>query len=175
MALSSNAVGSRITMLCTLALKEAMAKLGTQYENETGDRLLITYGSTRALFNRIDKGEAADVVIVTNAALADLLKQGKVVEPGHADVARSGIGVAIRYGGPCPDISTRDAFKRSLLAAKSVASRTRPMAVPAEFILGSSSTDWVSLNNSGQRLSLCQGGARRACLSLPVRPRLRCK
>jgi molybdate transport system substrate-binding protein len=119
---SSNTPSSEITMMCTLALKGAMAKLGPQYEHETGDKLLITYGSTRGLLDRINKREAVDVVIVTKTALADLLKQGKVEELGHTDVAQSGIGVAIRRGGTRPDISTLDAFKRSLLAAKSVAS-----------------------------------------------------
>jgi molybdate transport system substrate-binding protein len=92
-----------------------MAKIGPQYERETGDKLLITYGATAQLLTHINKGESVDVIIVVSQALADL------VDSSRADVARSGIGVAIRRGGPRPDITTVDAFKKTLLAAKSIA------------------------------------------------------
>jgi molybdate transport system substrate-binding protein len=121
LALSPIAFGSEIRVICTQALKGTMAKIGPQYERETGDKLLITYGATAQLLTHINKGESVDVIIVVSQALADLAKSGKVVDSSRADVARSGIGVAIRRGGPRPDITTVDAFKKTLLAAKSIA------------------------------------------------------
>jgi len=121
LALSPIAFGSEIRVICTQALKGTMAKIGPQYERETGDKLLITYGATAQLLTHINKGESFDVIIVVSQALADLAKSGKVVDSSRADVARSGIGVAIRRGGQRPDITTVDAFKKTLLAAKSIA------------------------------------------------------
>jgi molybdate transport system substrate-binding protein len=118
MALSPIASAAEIKVLCTQALKGTMAKLGPQYESKTGDKLLITYGATGQLLARLNQGEPVDVIIVTGPALADLAKSGKVVDSSRADVARSGIGVAIRRGAPRIDISTVDAFKKTLLAAK---------------------------------------------------------
>jgi molybdate transport system substrate-binding protein len=98
-----------------------MAKLGPQFERETGSKLVMTYGATAGLMSRIKNGEAFDVVIVTNPALESLAKQGKVSDQSRTDIARSGIGVAIRRGGARPQIGTVEAFKKSMLAAKSVA------------------------------------------------------
>jgi molybdate transport system substrate-binding protein len=121
LALSPIAFGSEIKVICTQALKGTMAKIGPQYERETGDKLLITYGATAQLLTHINEGESFDVIIVVRQALADLAKSGKIVDSSRTDVARSGIGVAVRREGPRPDITTVDAFKKTLLAAKSIA------------------------------------------------------
>ena len=120
-SLSPAAFSSEIRVMCTQALKGMMAKLGPQYVRDTGDKLLITYGPTAQLLTHINKNESVDVIIVVSQALADLAKSGKVMESGRTDIARSGIGVAIRRGEPRPDITTVDAFKKTLLAAKSIA------------------------------------------------------
>jgi len=70
---------------------------------------------------RMARGEPADVVIMVGSALGELIKQGKVVADSRVDLARSSIGMAVRAGAPKPDISSVDAFKRALLAAKSIA------------------------------------------------------
>lgn len=121
LAISPAAFGSDIRVMCTTALTGTMAKLAPEYERETGDKLLITYGATAGLLARVNRGERFDVFVATSKALSDLAKSGKVMESGRIDVARSGIGIAIRRGGPRPDISTVEAFKASLLAAKSIA------------------------------------------------------
>jgi molybdate transport system substrate-binding protein len=74
-----------------------------------------------ALTKRIEGGEAFDVVVVSPAAIDDLTKKGKVADGSKAGLARVGIGVMVKAGAPAPDISTVEAFKRALLAAKSVA------------------------------------------------------
>lgn len=98
-----------------------MAKLGPQFEHETGNKLIIIYSGTGGLLDRIKKGEAADVIIVTAPAVDNLAKQGKIVEQSRTAIAQTGVGIAIRRGAPRPDISSAEALKRTLLAAKSVA------------------------------------------------------
>ena len=70
---------------------------------------------------RIQRGEPIDVVIMVGYALDHLIKQGKVIADSRVDLARSSIGVAVRAGAPKPDISSVDALRRALLAAKSIA------------------------------------------------------
>jgi molybdate transport system substrate-binding protein len=98
-----------------------MEKLGPQFERETGNKLVISYGGTGGLVNRIKNGEPADVVIVTTPALDNMVKLGKIVEHGRKAIAQTGVGIAIRRGAPRPDISSADALKRTLLAAQSIA------------------------------------------------------
>ena len=72
------------------------------------------------LKRQIDGGEPFDVVVLTPPLVQDLVKGGKVAAGSTSDVAKTGIGVAIRAGAPKPDVSTVDAFKRALLNAKSI-------------------------------------------------------
>lgn len=71
--------------------------------------------------SRLQRGEAADVVIVADAVLDQLIKDGTVVADSRVYLARSGIGMAVRAGARKPDISSVDALKRTLLEAKSIA------------------------------------------------------
>jgi molybdate transport system substrate-binding protein len=120
-ALPSNAFGSEIKVFCTQAFTGVMAKLGPQFERETGNKLVFTYGATGGLVARVNNGEAFDVIIGTKSAVENLAKAGKVVDQGRTDIALAGIGVAVRRGAPKPDLSSVDAFKRALLNAKSIA------------------------------------------------------
>src|SRR5687767_5724314 len=71
--------------------------------------------------SRVERGEAVDVVIVADAALNELIKNGRVLADSRVALARSGIGMAVRAGAPKPDISSVDALTRTLLQAKSIA------------------------------------------------------
>jgi molybdate transport system substrate-binding protein len=81
----------------------------------------VAWSSTPDIQKRIAGGEAPDLVILGNSGTEELIKQGKLVAGSRAAFAKSGIGVAVRAGAPKPDISSADAVKKSLLAAKSVA------------------------------------------------------
>jgi molybdate transport system substrate-binding protein len=73
------------------------------------------------LAKRIDGGEPFDLAIITPGVLGDLAKKGKVVGDSRVNVARVGVGIVVKEGAPLPDVSSVDAFKRALIAAKSVA------------------------------------------------------
>ena len=80
----------------------------------------FSYNPSAAILREIDGGAAFDVAIVTRPAIDRLAAQGKIVRESCADIGRCGLGVAVRKGARKPDIGTVDAFKRALLAAKSV-------------------------------------------------------
>ncbi|HEY0338347.1 MAG TPA: substrate-binding domain-containing protein [Burkholderiales bacterium] len=71
--------------------------------------------------NRLKRGEIADIVIVADALLRQLIDRGFVVAEGRTPLARSAIGVAVRAGAPKPDVSSVDALRGTLLRAKSIA------------------------------------------------------
>jgi molybdate transport system substrate-binding protein len=123
---SSTAFGAEIRVFCTFGLQGAITQLRPQFERETGHKLILTFGPTGGVAARVKNGEPFDVVIVSQTALADLIKLGKVVEQGRTDIARVGISVAIRRGAARPDISSVESFKAALLAAKSI-SYTNPV------------------------------------------------
>ena len=109
-----------ITVLSSTGLSSTLDQLKQTYEARSGDHLLVTYGTTGQLKKQIDEGVPFDLCILTAPMLDDLVKTGKVAAP-RLDIARSGVGVSIRKGAPKPDISTTDAFKRTILAARSLA------------------------------------------------------
>ena len=97
-----------------------------EYERATEDTVRTAYGASMggapdSIPVRLERGEAADVVIMAAPALDALIQQGKVVAGSRVDLARSGIGMAVRSGAPAPDISTVEGLVEALLKAESVA------------------------------------------------------
>jgi len=103
------------------ALKTVLEELGPQFEKATENKLATTVGPTAVLKAQIEGGAAFDVVIVSPAAIGGLAKGGKVVADSRTDLAKVGVGVVVKEGAPRPDISSVEAFRRALIAAKSVA------------------------------------------------------
>ena len=104
----------------------AYLELAPEYENATHNKLATEFGPSmgtthNAIPVRLERGEAIDVVIMASPALDELIKQGKVRAGSRVDLVQSKIGMAVKAGAPKPDISTVDALKRTVLAAKSVA------------------------------------------------------
>ncbi len=123
--LSSAAFGAEIRVFWTFGLQRAITQLKPQFERQTGNKLILTFGPTGGVAARVKNGELFDVVIVSKTAMAGLVKVGKVVEQSRKDIARVGISVAIRRGAARPDLSSVESFKAALLAAKSI-SYTNP-------------------------------------------------
>jgi len=112
---------AEVRLICSNALQSVMVELGPQFEKATGHQLVITYGSTGPLKAMIEKGQAFDVAILGVEATDDLIKSGKLTATSRADIARSGMGVAIRKGAAKPDLATTQAFKQALLNAQTIA------------------------------------------------------
>jgi molybdate transport system substrate-binding protein len=110
-----------VTVLSTLALKGAVTSLAKTFQMQSGAVIAADFAPTLNLLERLKKGEAADVVILTEEGLASLAAQGAVVAGTAVDLARSWVGVAVKAGAPHPDIATEAALRKALLSARSVA------------------------------------------------------
>ena len=110
-----------LKVLCSSGFKAVMEELAPQFERATHHKVIVRYGLAATLKQEIEAGEAFDLAVLTPAAIDDLIGQRKVAADSRTVLARAGLGIAIRAGAPKPDIRTVDAFKRSLLAAKSIA------------------------------------------------------
>ncbi len=117
---------TNIRVVTSGAFTAAFVQLAPKYENETHHKLHTEFGPSMGVTHnaipvRLERGEAIDVVIMAAPALDDLIKQGKVRSDSRVDLAQSKMAMAVKAGAPHPDISTLEAFKRTLLAAKSIA------------------------------------------------------
>jgi molybdate transport system substrate-binding protein len=114
------AQAAEIEALITTAMKAAIDELVPSFERDSGYTVSVSYGPSGGIARRFIGGEPADVIVIDSGALDDLIRQGKVM-PGPTAIARTGIGICVRKGAPRPDVSTPEALKRALLAAKSIA------------------------------------------------------
>ena len=114
------AAAAELKVLTTPALTEVWHDLAPRFE-ATGHKLTIVYAPSGAIAKRVTEGETADLLVSTPAGIDTLIKSGKVIDGTNVSIASSGMGVAVLKGAPRPDISTPEAFKRTLLAAKAVA------------------------------------------------------
>jgi len=115
------ASAAEIKLLTAGAMRAVVVALLPDFEKQTGHKVTFDNATAGTLKKRIEGGEAFDVAIITPAVVDDLAGMGKIVAGSRIDLAKVGMGVAIKEGAAVPDIKTVDAFKRMLLAAKSVA------------------------------------------------------
>ncbi len=108
-----------IHAMITTAMKAAVDELAPPFERASGHALRLVYGPSGGLARRLVGGEPADLIIIESKVLDGLIRQGKVA-PGRTDLARTAIGIAVRKGAPRPDVSSAEALRRALLAAKSI-------------------------------------------------------
>jgi molybdate transport system substrate-binding protein len=109
-----------ITVLTSVALTSAMDELAPQFERATGNKLKIGYSLIADIKKRVIAGESADVIMLSRPAMDDLQKQDKFVAGSVIDVAGTPVAIAAKAGAPKPDISSPEALKAALLAAKSI-------------------------------------------------------
>ena len=120
------ALAGEIRVVTSGAFTEAYKKLVPIYEAASGHKVISSYGASignapDAIPSRFARGEAFDLVILSEGGLEALMRDGKLVKGSRVDVVRSQIGAAVRKGTPKPDISTVAALTQTLLNAKSVA------------------------------------------------------
>jgi molybdate transport system substrate-binding protein len=111
---------AEIKLLSPLAMRGVMPDVALQFGQSSAHKVAVDYATVGAITDRLVKGEAADVAIVSAPQMEELQKQGKVVAESRSDIARVGVGVFVRSGAPKPDIGAVDSLKRTLLAAKSI-------------------------------------------------------
>jgi molybdate transport system substrate-binding protein len=117
----STARAAEIKLLSASALHPAIDALIPDFEKSSGHKVTVAYGTAGAVADRVQKGEAADIVTSSVPMIDRLQAQGKVVAGDRVIIAKVGVGVFVRKGAAKPDISSADAFKRSMLAARSIA------------------------------------------------------
>ena len=111
---------AELVVFSTIGVRSAAELLFARFD-KAGHKLAVTWGTAPMLVKRIEAGDTADVVVLSRAGIDALQKQGKIAPGTDTTLASSGVGIAVKAGAPKPDISTPDALKRTLLAAKSIA------------------------------------------------------
>ena len=124
--LSGTASAAEVRVMISGGLTAAYKVLVPEFERATGHKVLTAYGpsmgtTVNAIPVRLERGEPVDVLIMVGYALDDLVKKGKAIADSRVDLVKSPIGIAVKSGTLRPDISTTDAVKRALLAAKTIA------------------------------------------------------
>jgi molybdate transport system substrate-binding protein len=102
--------GSRVTV----------GELAAQFEKTTGFTPVVVADVAAVMKRRIEAGEPFDLAVLVDFQVNDLINSGKLLADSRADIMSSGIGVAVKRGAPKPDIGTVEAFKQTLLKAKSI-------------------------------------------------------
>jgi molybdate transport system substrate-binding protein len=111
---------STIKILSGGAMRSLMLDIVPLFEQATGTKVDIRFALTSVLQKEIEDGAAFDVALLPRPELDALALAGKIAAGTQTDVARSEVGFAVRAGASKPDISTVEALKHTLLAAKSV-------------------------------------------------------
>ena len=119
--LVSSAFAAEVKVLTAGAFKQVVLALVPDFEKQTGNKVLVDNDTAGGLKKRIESGEAFDVAVITPAVVDDLAGAGKIAPGSRVNLATVGVGVVVKEGAPKPDVTTVEAFKRALLAAKSVA------------------------------------------------------
>jgi molybdate transport system substrate-binding protein len=114
-------MATELKLLTSNSTRPVLDALIPEYEKTTGNKVSISADSAKAMVARIKGGEPGDVVVLGSGALKELVEAGIVVAASRRAFARALVGVGVRSGAPRPDLSSLDAFRKSLLAARSIA------------------------------------------------------
>jgi len=111
---------SEIQVMSSSAMKAAYLELVPGFERVTGHRVVTHWIPGVDLMRRVKDGEVSDIVIMQRSSIEELIALGRIAPGSRVDLARSGVGVAVKAGAQKPDISSGVALKRALLAAEAV-------------------------------------------------------
>jgi len=109
-----------LKVLCTQALRTSLLELAPRFEQSSGVKVELSIAPSGKLVTRVRDGERADVLIANAPNIDSLIQDGKIAG-ARIDLARAEVGLSVRAGAAKPDISSAEAVKRALLAAKAVA------------------------------------------------------
>jgi molybdate transport system substrate-binding protein len=111
---------AELKVATSVALTAALDELAPLYEKASGDKLNIGYSLIADWRKRILDGETADVIILSRPVMEELAKLSKFGNGGLVNVMGTPVAVVARAGAPKPDIGTVDAFRRTLLSARTI-------------------------------------------------------
>jgi molybdate transport system substrate-binding protein len=112
---------AELKVFATRSIATVLDKIGPEFERATGHKLVVTTDIAIRMVRRINAGEPFDFLVAAPSQIDGLIKDGKIAADTRTNLVRSGIGVQVRAGAPKPDIGSVEAFKRTLLNAKSIA------------------------------------------------------
>jgi molybdate transport system substrate-binding protein len=118
-----------IKVISTQATEETYNELVPQFEKASGHKVSTVFNGTLNVNKRLAAGESYDLIIMSANSIDEHLKSGKIIAGSRVDLAKSGVGVAVKAGAAKPDIGSVDALKRTLAAAKSIGYSTGPSGV----------------------------------------------
>jgi molybdate transport system substrate-binding protein len=118
--LSGPGLADDLKVITGAGMTEPVRAMAEAFGKQTGTHVIVVSDTTGGVQKRLEGGEKADLVLVTTKVM-DVLAKESLVAGEHSDIARVMVGVAVKKGAAEPDISSADAVKQSLLAAKSVA------------------------------------------------------
>jgi molybdate transport system substrate-binding protein len=127
--LAGTALADEIRVMSSNAFRQAYLELVPEFEKASGHKVLTNFVGGVQLMQRMQDGENVDLVITAGNAVDELIRLGKVVPGSRVDLAKVGVAAAVRAGAPRPDISSAEALKQALLAAKSIGYSTGPSGV----------------------------------------------
>lgn len=117
---------TQIKVMASVAFRDAYLQMQPAFERASGCEVLTQWALTVEILRRIGADEKVDLVLMSHKGIAELTRLGKIVPGSAVPFVKSGVGIATRAGNTRPDVSSTDAFKRSLLAARSVAYSSGP-------------------------------------------------
>ena len=121
-----------LKIVSSIATSKVLAELGAQYQQASGQPVALETVGGVDIVRRVEAGEALDAVALAANVIDQLIAKGKLVAGSRADLARSGVAVAVRAGAARPDIGSEDAVRRAVLAARKVCYSTGPSGVYLE-------------------------------------------
>ncbi len=116
-----SARAAEIKVLTAGATKAVLEKMATAFAEASGHTLVFTSDTAGGVAKRIEAGQVFDIAVATRGVMSELESKAKVAAGTPVDIARTSIGIAVRSGASLPDVSTLEAFKATLLAARKIA------------------------------------------------------
>jgi molybdate transport system substrate-binding protein len=121
-----------LKLVSSMATREVLGELAALYERETQQPVATEAGGGVDVAKRVQAGEAVDIVVLASNVIDKLIADGKVLAGSRVDLVQSGVSIAVRAGAQTPDISSEEAVKRAVLAAKTLSYSTGPSGVYLE-------------------------------------------
>jgi molybdate transport system substrate-binding protein len=118
-----------IKLISSMATREILADLIVRYQTSTSRTVEAEAGGGVDVARRVQEGESFDVVVLAATAIDQLIAAGKLLAGSRVDLVKSGVSIAVRTGAPVPDVSTEDAVRQAVMAARTISYSTGPSGV----------------------------------------------